>query len=198
MLDSIFANNRKWAEQVREQQADFFERSSTSQNPNYLWIGCADSRMPVNQITGLEIGEIFVHRNIANVVAHTDFNCLSVLQYAVEVLKVEHVIVAGHYGCGGVTAALSAQEQGKIHGLLDNWLRYIRDVYRLHYAELQSISDFENRCRRLCELNVAEQVANVENSGIVQQAWKHGQNLRIHGWIYNLQDGCLRDLDITR
>ncbi|WGK68682.1 carbonate dehydratase [Candidatus Haliotispira prima] len=195
-LKTLFQNNRAWAKSIMEQQPEFFEDLSLQQSPKYLWIGCADSRVPANQIIGLPPGEVFVHRNIANVVVHTDLNCLSVIQYAVEVLKVEHIIVTGHYGCGGVAAALAAEESGEVHGLIDNWLRHIRDVYRMHRDELQALPDFKARCHRLCELNVVEQVRNVLGSTIVQQAWGRRQKLHLHGWIYSLEDGLLRDLGI--
>lgn len=175
---------------MRENDPGFFERLSCVQNPEYLWIGCSDSRVPANQIIDLPSGEVFVHRNIANVVVHTDLNCLSVIQYAVEVLKVKHIIVCGHYGCGGIRAALEEKE----HGLIDNWLRHIRDVIRLNADELDAL-EHEDKIRRLCELNVIEQVRNVCNTTIVRNAWQNGAELCIHGWIYNLEDGIIRDLD---
>ncbi len=196
-LKTLFDNNRVWAKTLREEQPGFFGERLQRQSPKYLWIGCADSRVSANQIVGLPPGEIFVHRNIANLVVHTDLNCLSVLHYAVEVLKVEHVIVTGHYRCGGVAAALASQECGEEHGLIDNWLRHIRDVYRLYRNELQSIKDTEQRCRRLCELNVIEQVNNVAGSSVVQRSWRRGQNLQVHGWVYSLENGLLRDLEVT-
>ncbi|MEM9424044.1 MAG: carbonate dehydratase [Spirochaetota bacterium] len=196
-LDTLLENNRKWAQRICAKQPDFFERLALHQTPQYLWIGCADSRVSASQIVDLPPGEIFVHRNIANMVVHSDLNCLSVIQYAVEVLHVEHVIVAGHYGCGGVTAALAAQEAGEEHGLMDSWLGHIRDVYRLYKDELHSIPDFEGRCEKLCELNVAEQVRNVVGMGMVKQARAQGQTLQVHGWIYSMKDGLLRDLDIS-
>ena len=191
-LKRLFDSNRKWAEQIEKEDPEFFGQLSKQQNPEYLWIGCADSRVPANEIVDLPPGEVFVHRNIANVVVHTDLNCLSVIQYAVEELKVKHIIVCGHYGCGGVKAALDDRD----HGLIDNWLRHIRDVYRLHAAQLDAIVDAEARRDRLCELNVIEQVANVCDTTMVRNAWKQGQELTIHGWIYRLEDGLLRDLNV--
>ncbi len=192
-LPELFANNRRWAEEMEARQPDFFTRLARQQTPDYLWIGCSDSRVPANQIVGLLPGEIFVHRNIANVVVHTDLNCLSVLQYAVDVLRVRHVIVCGHYGCGGVRAALD----NRPHGLIDNWLRHLRDVHRLHQRELDGLPDLEARLQRLCELNVVEQAANVCHTTIVQDAWRRGQTLHVHGWIYDVADGRLRDLEVT-
>ncbi len=191
-LKRLFDSNRKWAEQIGKEDPGFFEQLSKQQNPEYLWIGCADSRVPANEIVNLPPGEVFVHRNIANVVVHTDLNCLSVIQYAVEELKVKHIIVCGHYGCGGVKAALDDRD----HGLIDNWLRHIRDVYRLHAAQLDAIVDSEARRDRLCELNVIEQVANVCDTTMVRNAWKRGQELTVHGWIYRLEDGLLRDPNV--
>ena len=192
-LKSLFDNNRIWAQRISEEQPGFFEQLSKLQAPEYLWIGCADSRVPANEIINLPPGEVFVHRNIANVVVHTDLNCLSVIQYAVEVLKVKHIIVCGHYGCGGVRAAMEANS----HGLIDNWLRHIRDVYRFYRDQLDAIEDLEARKDRLCELNVVEQVLNVCNTTMVRDAWASGQELAVHGWIYRLEDGLLRDLDVT-
>src|SRR5690242_92078 len=174
-LDELFKNNREWSERIRSQDPEFFSKLSRQQSPNYLWIGCADSRVPANQIIGLLPGEVFVHRNIANVVVHTDLNCLSVIQYAVEVLQVENIIVTGHYGCGGVRAAMQNQELG----LIDNWLRHIKDVYQKHEQDLVSIQDEGRRFDRFCELNVIEQVANVCHTTIVQGAWRRGQNLAV-------------------
>lgn len=191
-LKNLFDNNRAWAEKIRAQQPDFFAKLSRQQSPEYLWIGCSDSRLPPNDITGLLPGELFVHRNVANVVVHTDFNCLSVLEYAVVVLKIKHIIVCGHYGCGGVQAALRNSELG----LIDNWLRHIRDVYYKHEARLSQIADESQRWTKLCELNVIEQVNNVSNTTIVHDAWKRGQELMLHGWIYSLSDGLLRDLNV--
>ncbi|MEN7972349.1 MAG: carbonate dehydratase [Verrucomicrobiota bacterium] len=191
-LKPLFDNNREWAARIAKEHPGFFEQLSKQQTPEYLWIGCSDSRVPANEIVNLPPGEVFVHRNIANVVVHTDLNCLSVIQYAVEVLKVKHIIVCGHYGCGGVKAAMEADS----HGLIDNWLRHIRDVYRYHCKELDAIEDPEKRKDRLCELNVIEQVGNVSSFTTVENAWKAGQELHVHGWIYRLEDGLLRDLDI--
>lgn len=177
---------------MKETDPEFFTRLSKQQSPEYLWIGCSDSRVPANEIVDMLPGEIFVHRNIANVVNHTDLNCLSVIQYAVDVLQVKHIIVCGHYGCGGVHAALGNQE----YGLIDNWLRHIKDVYRLHKEKLDSIEDEKERVDHMCELNVIEQVANVCHTKIVQSAWSRGQNLAIHGWIYSIEDGILKDLNV--
>ena len=192
-LPHLFDANRAWAERVRRDDPTFFPRLAEQQTPQYVWIGCSDSRVPANQIVGLPPGEVFVHRNVANVVVHTDLNCLSVLQYAVDVLAVEHVIVCGHYGCGGVRAAL----EGSRHGLIDNWLRHVQDVSQLHAAQLATIDDPEARERRLCELNVIEQARSVSGTTIVQDAWARGQELVIHGWVYDVADGLLRDLDVT-
>ena len=192
VLKRLFDSNKAWAEQVSREDSGFFNKLSEQQSPDYLWIGCADSRVPATQITGLMPGEIFVHRNIANVVVHTDLNCLSVIQYAVEVLKVKHIIVCGHYDCGGIKAALADEEQG----LIDNWLRHIKDVYRLHRSKFELLETEEARCNLLCELNVVEQVGNVCHTSIVQNTWKKGQELTVHGWIYNIADGILRDLDV--
>jgi carbonic anhydrase len=191
-LKNLFDNNRSWAEKIRAQQPDFFDKLSHQQSPEYLWIGCSDSRLPPNDITGLLPGELFVHRNVANVVVHTDFNCLSVMEYAVVVLKVKHIIVCGHYGCGGVQAALRNSELG----LIDNWLRHIRDVYYKHGTRLAQITEESQRWARLCELNVIEQVNNVSNTTIVHDAWKRGHDLTLHGWVYSLNDGLLRDLNV--
>lgn len=192
-LPELFERNRRWAERVTRERPGFFDELSRQQRPRYLWIGCADSRVPANEIVGLAPGELFVHRNVANVVVHTDLNCLSVLQYAVDVLKVEHVIVCGHYGCGGVIAA----EQGAPLGLIDNWLRHIQDVAERHRAALDAIGDETARLDRLCELNVIEQAANVARTTIVQEAWSRGQTLTVHAWIYALRDGLLRDLKFS-
>jgi carbonic anhydrase len=193
-LANVFDNNKKWAKKTTEVNPMFFKELAKIQRPNYLWIGCSDSRVPANDIMGLKPGEVFVHRNIANMVIHTDFNFLSVLQYAVDVLNLEHVIVCGHYGCGGITAAV----ENKNHGLIDNWLRHIKDVYRIYETELDSIVSQEDRINRLCELNIVEQVKNICNTTIVEDAWSRGQKLSIHGWIYNLEDGILRDMDVTK
>ena len=192
-LKKFFESNRKWAEKIKETDPDFFAKLSRQQTPEYLWIGCSDSRVPSNQIVGMLPGEIFVHRNIANVVIHTDLNCLSVLQFAVEVLKVKHIIVCGHYGCGGIKAALERTS----YGLIDTWLRHIKDVYRYHQEKLDEIKDEEDKLNLLCELNVIEQVANVCHTSIVQKAWKAGQELSVHGWIYSIEDGILKDLEVT-
>jgi carbonic anhydrase len=189
-LPHLFENNRAWAEKIRAQDAEFFDKLARQQSPEYLWIGCADSRVPANQIVGLLPGELFVHRNVANLVVHTDLNCLSVLQFAVDLLKVRHVIVCGHYGCSGVNAAL----QGQRLGLSDNWLRHVQDVHEKHAARLARASD---PGMRLCELNVIEQVANVCQTTIARDAWERGQPLTVHGWVYGIQDGRLRDLSTT-
>ncbi len=188
-LKPLFDKNRQWAETIRQEQPDFFERLSQQQTPEYLWIGCSDSRVPANQIVDMAPGEIFVHRNIANSVVHTDLNCLSVIQYAVEVLDIKHIIVCGHYGCGGVRAAMEDQQ----HGLIDNWLLHIKDTQRFH-AETLAPLDEKQRFDRLCELNVIEQVKNVGHSTIVHGAWAAGKTLHVHGWIYNVANGLLRDL----
>lgn len=189
-LKHIFDANKEWAEAITAAEPEFFASLAKQQHPEYLWIGCSDSRVPANQIMNLKPGEVFVHRNIANVVVHTDMNLLSVMQYAVEVLKVKHVIVCGHYGCGGVKAAMDPNE----HGLIDNWLRHIRDVGRFHADELQNLTE-QQMIDRMCELNVIEQVSNVCNTTIIQNAWKNGAQLSIHGWIYNVENGILKDLD---
>jgi carbonic anhydrase len=191
-LKKLFDNNKKWAVKIKKAEPDFFTKISEEQNPQYLWIGCSDSRVPANQIVDLPPGEIFVHRNIANLVIHTDLNCLSVIQYAVEVLKVKHIIICGHYGCGGIKAAMENTE----HGLIDNWLRHIKDVYRYHQAEIDMIHGETEKINRLTELNVIEQVANICNTTIVQKIRKSKQELSIHGWIYDIKDGTLKDLDI--
>ena len=192
-LNTLFENNRSWAESVTNDNPEFFETLAAQQSPEYLWIGCSDSRVPANQVVGLLPGEVFVHRNVANMVVHTDFNCLSVMQYAVEVLQVKHIMVVGHYGCGGVKAAYD----GGDNGLVDNWLRHIKDVKHLHQEELDAIGDEDSRVARLCELNVQAQVANVCHTTIVQSAWSRGQSLAVHGWIYGLRDGLLKDLECT-
>lgn len=190
-LPELFESNKKWAEKITQENPGFFATLSRQQAPKYMWIGCADSRVPANQIVGLLPGEIFVHRNVANVVAHSDFNCLSALQFAVDVLRVEHVIVVGHYGCGGVKAVMEEQELG----LVDNWLGYVRDVRQRHWDVLAAIKDDAVRYDRLCELNAVEQALNVCRSTVVRAAWKRGQQLTVHGWIYGLKDGLIRDLD---
>jgi carbonic anhydrase len=191
-LSDLIESNRAWAKKMTVRDPDFFNRLSRQQSPNYLWIGCSDSRVPANEIVDRLPGELFVHRNVANVVVHTDLNCLSVIQYAVEVLGVEHIIVCGHYGCGGVRAALS----NATHGLIDNWLRHVQDVKHQHAALLAAEPDDEKRFKRLCELNVIEQVLNVSRTTIVQSAWGRGQELSVHGLIYGLEDGILRELDM--
>ena len=185
-------NNRAWAEKIKANDPEFFEALSKQQNPQYLWIGCSDSRVPANQIIDVTPGDMFVHRNVANVVVHTDLNCLSVVQYAVEVLQVKHLIVCGHYGCGGVRAAL----ENSSLGLIDNWLRHVQDVRQKHDALLARVSEGE-RLNKLCELNVIEQVSNLCQTTIVQSAWGRGQELSVHGWIYGLSDGLIRDLDVS-
>lgn len=192
-IDSLFAGNRRWAEQQRSLDPNYFNHLAKVQSPEYLWIGCADSRVPANQVTGLLPGEVFVHRNVANVVVHSDLNCLSVIQFAVDVLKVGHIIVCGHYGCGGVCAALTGQRLG----LIDNWLRHITDVREAHAKELAALPDEQARWDRLCELNVLKQARHVCETTIVQDAWARGQSLVVHGWIYDLQDGLLRNLDFS-
>ena len=192
-LPHLFANNRRWAATVRSAQPEFFSRLAGQQAPEYLWIGCSDSRVPANEIVGLMPGELFVHRNVANLVVHTDLNCLSVLQYAVDVLAVRHVIVCGHYGCGGVGAAVS----GARLGLIDNWLRHVQDVQEQHRSRLDGAMPPEARADRLCELNVIEQVRHVGETTIVQDAWTRGQRVDVHGWIYGVQDGLLRDLNVS-
>jgi carbonic anhydrase len=192
-LPQLFAKNRAWSEGIRRRDPEFFAKLSRQQSPEYLWIGCSDSRVPANQIIGLLPGEVFVHRNIANVVVHTDLNCLSVLQFAVDVLKVRHVIVCGHYGCAGVSAALRGERQG----LVDNWLRHVQDVREKHDAQLCGLDSDVGRADRLCELNVLEQVLNVCQTSVVRDAWQRGQELTVHGWIYALHDGLLRDLGMA-
>jgi carbonic anhydrase len=189
-LESLFENNRRWVSERLTKDPAYFEKLSSSQSPKYLWIGCSDSRVPANQITNLMPGEVFVHRNIANLVVHTDMNALSVIQYAVEALKVEHIIVCGHYGCGGVKAAYENYQ----FGLLDNWLRNIKDVYQNHRIELDGIAKPEHQVDRLCELNVMQQTSNVCRTTIVQNAWAKGQKLAVHGLIYDLKNGLLQDL----
>lgn len=192
-LSHLFANNQAWATEISQRDPGFFQELARQQSPQYLWIGCSDSRVPANEIVGLLPGELFVHRNVANLVIHTDLNCLSVLQYAVEALRVRHVIVCGHYGCGGVLAALRDQRLG----LIDNWLRHIQDMHHIHRAEIDSLPDKAQRHDRLCELNVVQQVFNVCRTTVVQDAWRRDQELSVHGWIYSLRDGLLRDLLMT-
>lgn len=189
----LLEKNRRWASDRIEQQKDFFKRLENIQSPQYLWIGCSDSRVPANEIVALDPGELFVHRNVANVVVHTDLNCLSVIQYAVEVLKVKHIMVVGHYGCGGVRAALLKQR----FGLIDNWLRHIQDIHQRYHSIVESAGNIERQVDRLCELNVIEQTLNVCETTIIQDAWSRGESLDVHGWIYGLNDGIIRDLNIT-
>ena len=191
-LNKLLNNNKSWSSAIRDQDAGFFEKLSKQQSPKYLWIGCADSRVPANEIVGLMPGELFVHRNVANVVVHSDLNCLSVIQYAVDYLKVEHIIVTGHYGCGGVREAMNNNKLG----LIDNWLRHIQDVKHKHSAILENAENDETRFQKMCELNVIEQVMNVCQTTIVRDAWDRGQDLSIHSWIYGLSDGLLRDLGL--
>jgi carbonic anhydrase len=192
-LKRLLDQNRAWAEGIKASDPEFFQSLAKQQTPRFLWIGCSDSRVPANQLIGMMPGEMFVHRNVANVVDHTDFNCLSVVQYAVDVLKVEHIIVCGHHSCGGVKAAMNNLQLG----LIDNWLRHVQDVLHEHEELLANISDEDERLDRLCELNVIEQVLNVGRTTIVQSAWQRGQELAVHGWIYGLEDGLLRDLRIS-
>lgn len=192
-LQHLFDSNRVWSERIRLQDPEFFSKLARQQSPGYLWIGCSDSRVPANEIVDLLPGELFVHRNLANVVTHTDLNCLSVIQFAVDVLKVKHIIVVGHYGCSGVGAAL----RGDRIGLSDNWLRHVQDVRQKHEARLSALTDAGARSDRLCELNVVEQVANVCQTTMVQDAWDRGQDLTVHGWVYGLRDGLVRDLEFS-
>lgn len=192
-INHIFEKNRKWANKLKKSNPAFLAKLSKKQNPEYLWIGCSDSRVPAITIMDLQPGKIFVHRNIANLVVHTDLNCLSVVQYAVEVLKIKHIIVCGHYGCGGIKAAMENVE----HGLIDNWLQNIKDIYRYHQANIDAIKTKKDKWDRMCELNVIEQVANLCHTTIVQNAWNSGQKLAVHGWIYSMEDGILKDMNIT-
>jgi carbonic anhydrase len=189
-LDHLFASNARWAENIKAEKPDFFSTLSKQQAPEYLWIGCSDSRVPANEIVGLLPGELFVHRNVANIVIHTDLNCLSVMQFAVEYLKVKHIMVTGHYGCGGVKAAMEHRQLG----IVDYWVRSIRDLYFKNQDLMDLIQDDTIRLNHLCELNVMEQVAHVAHTNIVQNAWKRGQELTIHGWIYGINDGLVRNL----
>lgn len=191
-IDTLISNNRLWANMLREENPEFFQGLAQVQKPRFLWIGCSDSRVPAEKLTGLEPGELFVHRNVANLVIHTDLNCLSVVQYAVDVLEVEHIIICGHYGCGGVQAAIDNPELG----LIDNWLLHIRDIWFKHSALLE-VLPAERQLDTLCELNVMEQVYNLGHSTIMQSAWKRGQKIYIHGWAYGIHDGLLRDLNVT-
>jgi carbonic anhydrase len=192
-LSHLFENNRTWAAEITRQDPDFFSRLADLQAPQYLWIGCSDSRVPANQIVGLAPGEMFVHRNVANVVVHTDLNCLSAIQFAVDALKVKHIIVCGHYGCGGVLAALRDEKLG----LIDNWLRHVQDVRRNHQSEIDALPTEAERHRKLCELNVIEQVINVSKTTVVRDAADRGQTVTVHGWVYDIRDGLLRDLGVT-
>jgi len=193
-LKDLLENNRKWARATVAEDPEFFTRLAHQQSPQYLWIGCSDSRVPANQIIGLAPGEVFVHRNIANVVVHTDLNCLSVIQFAVDILKVRHVILCGHYGCSGVHAAMTKHRIG----LSDNWLRHVQDIAGKHDAELRTLTDEERRHRRLCELNAREQVDNIVQCTAVQEAWERGQPLEVTGWIYDLKDGLITDMKVSR
>lgn len=193
-LDDLFENNRQWSDKIKSTDPDFFKRLSEQQNPEYLWIGCSDSRVPATQIVDKDPGTIFVHRNIANVVVHTDLNCLSVMQYAIDVLKVKHVIVCGHYGCGGVAASLGDAD----NGMIDNWLLHIRDVYEKHQTAVDAAETETDRINRLCEFNVKEQVNHVVQTPIVRNAWKRGQKLSVHGLIYSLEDGIVKDLQVSQ
>ena len=191
-LQHLFDSNRAWADKIKQQNPDFFSELSKQQAPEYLWIGCSDSRVPANQIVNLPPGAVFVHRNIANVVVHTDLNCLSVIQFAVDVLKVKHIIVCGHYGCAGIHASTEKTE----HGLIDNWLRHIQDVSRFNAEKLEGLAGQE-KMDMLCELNVIEQVRNVSNTTVVKKAWKSGADLSIHGWVYSIENGIIKDLEAS-
>ena len=192
-LNHLLTNNRAWAAKIKAQDPEFLQKLSKQQSPEYLWIGCSDSRVPANQIVGLLPGEVFVHRNVANIVAHSDLNCLSVMQFAVDALRVRHIIVCGHYGCVGVQAVLG----GERHGLVDNWLRYVEDVRAKHEDRLSRLRNDQTRANRLCELNVIEQVMNVCQTTVVQDAWKRRQPLAVHGWLYAVSDGLLRDVFLS-
>lgn len=189
----LLENNKTWVADMTKDDPDYFKKMSKGQSPEYLWIGCSDSRVPANEVTGTKPGELFVHRNIANMVVHNDLNLLSVLSYAVEVLKVKHIIVCGHYGCGGVEAAMS----NKQYGLIDHWLRNIKEVYRIHQDELDEIDNHTKRLRRFVELNVIEQVRDLSKTPTIQNAWRKGQQLYIHGWVYDIHDGLITDLEVT-
>ncbi|NWF36994.1 carbonate dehydratase [Mariprofundus sp. KV] len=191
--EKLLQNNREWSRKCQEQNSEFFNRLAAIQNPDFFWIGCSDSRVPANEITGLEPGQVFVHRNVANQVHHTDLNCLSAAQYAVDVLGVKHIVITGHYDCGGVRAAMAGQH----HGIVDNWIRSIRDTYVLHHDDLQLLPE-SKRMDRLCELNVIRQVDNICHTRIVQNAWERGSPLSVHGWIYSVKDGLLHDLRVTK
>jgi carbonic anhydrase len=192
-LDELLGNNREWAERIKQEDPGFFERLSQQQSPRYLWIGCSDSRVPANQILGLDPGEVFVHRNVANLVVHTDLNCLSAIQFAVDVLKVEHILIVGHYGCGGVHATMT----GRRLGLVDNWLRHVGDVLGKHAERLGKVETESLRHARLCELNVIEQVVNICHTTVMQDAWARGQAVAVHGWCYSLSDGRVRELGMN-
>ncbi|MCK0510181.1 carbonate dehydratase [Aromatoleum buckelii] len=192
-IDQLFTNNRNWSERIRGEDPAYFRRLANQQSPQYLWIGCSDSRVPANQIIGLAPGEVFVHRNVANVIVHTDLNALSVIQYAVDVLQVKHVLVVGHYGCGGVGAALNNSRLG----LIDNWLRHVQDVRDLHETMLTAIEDPLQRINQLCELNVMQQVVNISQTSVLREAWERGQPVMLHGWCYGLCDGLVRDLGVS-
>ena len=192
-IDQLFTNNLTWSERIRAEDPAYFRRLASQQSPEYLWIGCSDSRVPANQIIGLAPGEVFVHRNVANVVVHTDLNALSVIQYAVDVLHVKHILVVGHYGCGGVGAALNNSRLG----LIDNWLRHVQDVRDLHDELLAAIEDPVARINQLCELNVMQQVINISQTSVLREAWERGQPVTIHGWCYGLCDGLVRDLKVS-
>ena len=192
-IEHLFKNNKEWADKITAEDPHFFQNLSEQQTPEYLWIGCSDSRVPANQLLGMPPGEIFVHRNIANQVIHTDLNCLSVIQFAVDALKVKHIIVCGHYKCGGISAAFD----NKSHGLIDNWLRHIQDVYRFNKSRLDKISDESERMDLMCDLNVIEQVANVCNTTILRNAWNKKQDVTVHGLVYNIHDGILKDLKVS-
>ncbi len=192
-IKHLFENNKLWADKINKEDPLFFQKLSQQQSPKYLWIGCSDSRVPANELLGMQPGEVFVHRNIANQVIHTDLNCLSVIQFAVDILKVQHIIVCGHYSCGGIHAAFDNQS----HGLIDNWLRHIKDVYRFNKDKVDKVTDKTERMNLLCELNVIEQVANVCNSTVLRRAWLADQNTTVHGLVYNLQDGILKDLNVS-
>jgi carbonic anhydrase len=193
LLSQLFERNKRWAEGIVKKNPDFFKELSEQQSPHYLWIGCSDSRVPANEIVDLLPGELFVHRNVANLVIHTDLNCLSVLQYAVDVLKVKHVMVVGHYGCGGISAAM---QEGKL-GLIDNWLRHVQDIYQTHRGLVDPLRTVDERVNKLSELNVIEQTVNVARTTVIQDAWNRNQDVAVHGWIYGLKDGLLRDLQCT-
>jgi len=192
-INHLFENNKLWADKINKEDPLFFQKLSQQQSPKYLWIGCSDSRVPANELLGMQPGEVFVHRNIANQVIHTDLNCLSVIQFAVDILKVEHIIVCGHYSCGGINAAFDNQS----HGLIDNWLRHIKDVYRFNKEQVDKVHDKTERMNLLCELNIIEQVANICNTTVLRRAWLSNQNITVHGLVYNLQDGILKDLNVS-